>query len=91
MRHQARLLSIEITIELSVLGFSRYKVWKSKLTRFNGLTSGTPQEFVEGYIHGALNNVNVQSDDLKEMGQRKLSKDSTDYSFSTDMRSPGSR
>ena len=36
----------------------------------------TPQEYTEGYIDGALN-INVQSDDFKELAQRELSKDST--------------
>jgi len=36
----------------------------------------TPQEYAEGHIDGALN-INVQSDDFKELAQRKLSKDST--------------
>lgn len=36
----------------------------------------TPQEYAEGHIDGALN-INVQSDDFKELVQRKLSKDST--------------
>lgn len=36
----------------------------------------TPEEFAEGHIDGALN-INVQSDDFKEMALRKLSKDST--------------
>ena len=35
----------------------------------------TPQEYAEGHI-GALN-INVQSDDFKELAQRELSKDST--------------
>lgn len=36
----------------------------------------TPQEYAEGHIDGALN-INVQSDDFKEIAQRELSKDST--------------
>ena len=36
----------------------------------------TPQEYAEGHIDGALN-INVQSDDFKELAQRELSKDST--------------
>lgn len=36
----------------------------------------TPQEYAEGHINGALN-INVQSDDFKDMTQRNLSKDST--------------
>ncbi len=36
----------------------------------------TPQEYAEGHIDGALN-INVQSDDFKELALRKLSKDST--------------
>lgn len=36
----------------------------------------TPQEYAEGHIYGALN-INVQSDDFKELALRKLSKDST--------------
>lgn len=36
----------------------------------------TPKEYAEGHIDGALN-INVQSDDFKELAQRKLSKDST--------------
>lgn len=36
----------------------------------------TPQEYAEGHIDGALN-INVQSDDFKDLVQRKLSKDST--------------
>ncbi len=36
----------------------------------------TPQEYAEGHIDGALN-INVQSDDSKELAQRELSKDST--------------
>ena len=36
----------------------------------------TPQEYTEGHIDGALN-INVQSDDFKELAQRELSKDST--------------
>lgn len=36
----------------------------------------TPQEYAEGHIDGALN-INVQSDDFKDMAQRNLSKDST--------------
>ena len=36
----------------------------------------TPQEYTEGHIDGALN-INVQSDDFKDMAQRNLSKDST--------------
>ena len=36
----------------------------------------TPQEYTEGHIDGA-SNINVQSDDFKELAQRELSKDST--------------
>ena len=36
----------------------------------------TPQEYAEGHIDGALN-IDVQSDDFKELAQRELSKDST--------------
>lgn len=36
----------------------------------------TPQEYVEGHINGATN-IDVQSDDFKEIAQRKLSKDLT--------------
>lgn len=36
----------------------------------------TPQEYAEGHIDGALN-INVQSDDFKELAQRELSKDLT--------------
>lgn len=36
----------------------------------------TPQEYAEGHIDGALN-INVQSNDFKDMAQRNLSKDST--------------
>lgn len=36
----------------------------------------TPQEYTEGHIVGALN-INVQSDNFKELAQRELSKDST--------------
>ncbi len=36
----------------------------------------TPQEYAEGHIDGALN-INVQSDDFKELAQIELSKDST--------------
>ena len=36
----------------------------------------TPKEYAEGHIDGALN-LNVQSDDFKELAQRELSKDST--------------
>ena len=36
----------------------------------------TPREYAEGHIDGALN-INVQSDDFKELAQRELSKDST--------------
>lgn len=36
----------------------------------------TPQEYTEGHIDGALN-INVQSDDFKDMAQRNLSKVST--------------
>ena len=36
----------------------------------------TPQEYTEGHIDGALN-INVQSDDFKELAKRELSKDST--------------
>lgn len=36
----------------------------------------TPQEYAEGHIDGALN-INVQSDDFKELVLRELSKDST--------------
>ena len=36
----------------------------------------TPQEYTEGHIDGA-SNINVQSDDFKELAHRELSKDST--------------
>lgn len=36
----------------------------------------TPQEYAEGHIAGALN-INVQSDDFKQMAEKELSKDST--------------
>lgn len=36
----------------------------------------TPQEYAEGHIDGALN-INVQSDDFKQMAEKELSKDST--------------
>ena len=36
----------------------------------------TPQEYAEGHIDGALN-IDVQSDDFKELAQIELSKDST--------------
>lgn len=36
----------------------------------------TPQEYAEGHIDGALN-INVQSDDFKQMAKKELSKDST--------------
>lgn len=36
----------------------------------------TPEEFAEGHIAGAMN-INVQSDDFKEVALRMLSKDST--------------
>lgn len=36
----------------------------------------TPQEYVEGHIAGALN-INVQSDDFKELARRNLSKEET--------------
>lgn len=36
----------------------------------------TPQEYADGHIDGALN-INVQSDDFKQMAEKELSKDST--------------
>lgn len=36
----------------------------------------TPQEYAEGHIDGALN-INVQSDDFRQMAEKELSKEST--------------
>lgn len=36
----------------------------------------TPEEYAEGHINGATN-INVQSDNFREMAVRELSKDST--------------
>lgn len=36
----------------------------------------TPEEYADGHIDGAVN-INVQSDDFRDMAVRKLSKDST--------------
>lgn len=36
----------------------------------------TPEEYAEGHINGAIN-INVQSDNFREMAVRELSKDST--------------
>lgn len=40
----------------------------------------TPQEYAEGHIDGALN-INVQSDDFRQIAEKKLSKDSTVFVY----------
>ncbi len=59
-------------VSVSALEFEK----EIKSDSFQLVDVRTPQEYTEGHIDGALN-INVQSDDFKELAQRELSKDST--------------
>ena len=56
-------------VSVSALEFEK----EIKSDSFQLVDVRTPQEYTEGHIDGALN-INVQSDDFKELAQRELSK-----------------